>query len=119
MKDINYIFTQYKLFYSIVFILSLSVFLILNFIQNITLQWLSISFLLFLNMFITLYLLKRNSNKILEDTVELKRYIEDISKKEYNSILHIKYFQEYLEISVMLKNIVKRLNQKDKKSSKK
>ena len=64
-------------------------------------------------------ILKKHNDEIISDTIKLKKYLGSISNKEYNAVLHIKYFKEYLEISVMLKNIVKRLNQKDKKFSKK
>jgi len=119
MKNINNIFTQNKLFYFSMLGISMLILVILNFFESIIIQWLSISSLFFVATLLMMLMLKKHNNKIISDMNKLKDYLEGISNKEYNSILHIEHFKEYLEISVILKNIVKRLHQKDKKSSKK
>ena len=63
--------------------------------------------------------IKSISNKLSKDVEELQEYLDDINNKNYDSIIKINTFQEFLQISLLLKNIVKRLNQKEKKSSKK
>jgi len=119
MKDINHIYTQHRLFYFIALLVTILIFTILNFFESLLVQWLSITFLFFITIFLIFFMMKRYNDKISSDSTRLKEYLEDISNKKYDSILHIEYFKEYLEISVILRNIVKRLYQKDKKSSKK
>jgi len=57
--------------------------------------------------------------RVSEDTKQIIEYLQAISKKNYETIIRINYFQDFLEISLLLKNLIKRVNQKDKKSSKK
>ena len=64
-----------------------------------------------------LYRVLRETNKnILEDLNSLSKYLHNISvNKKYDSKLHIKHYLEFLHISIVLKNIVKRLRAKSKK----
>ena len=66
----------------------------------------SLSFIVFV------YLKKQNDN-LLEDIENLSEHIQDISSKKYDSNIKIKYYEDFLKISLSLKNIVKRLNKKD------
>ena len=71
-------------------------------------------------MILLIYFTGRNiSNKLSKDIKELQDYLDDINNKNYDSIIKIDTFQEFLQISLILKNIVKRLSQKEKKFSKK
>jgi len=119
MKDINHIFTQHRLFYFVALLVAVLIFTILNFFESLLVQWLCISLLFFITIFLMFLVLKKHNDKIMSDSIRLRDYLENISNKKYDAVLHIKYIKEYLEISVILRNIVKRLNQKDKKSSKK
>ena len=66
------------------------------------------------------YFLRKINAKLTEDIDEIKNYVTEISEhKNYDAIIKIKDYTEFLEISLILKNIVKRLKQKTKKSSKK
>lgn len=58
------------------------------------------------------YILKKQNDKLVEDTTALSEYILDISEKDYKSSLKIKYYSEFLQMSISLKNIVKRLTKK-------
>ena len=61
-------------------------------------------------------LLKKTTKKILDDLNELNHYVEDISQnKNYDAVIHIKNYIEFLQISIQLKNIIKRVYKKDKK----
>ncbi len=115
MKDINYIFTKHSLFYFAVLVSIALIYGLLNLFDSLFLQWLSISVLFISVTSGVLFILKKHNEKIVYDVLQIRDYLEDISNKEYTSALHIKHFKEYLEISVLLKNIVKRLNAKDKK----
>ena len=53
--------------------------------------------------------------KFTEDIEHFQGYINEISNKNYQAVIKIKYFREFLEMSLRLKNIVKRLNNKDTK----
>ena len=55
------------------------------------------------------------SNKLSQDVKEFQKYLEEVSNKNYQAVVKIKYFHEFLEMSLRLKNIVKRLNNKDTK----
>lgn len=72
-----------------------------------------VSFILFL---IAFYVSKKISDRVSSDVIGIKEYLEDINAKDYESVLKIEHYVEFLEISLLLKNIVKRLKQKDKKS---
>jgi hypothetical protein len=66
------------------------------------------------------YVADRFSKKINSDVAALNAYAKDISEhKKYRSSIKIEYFLEILESAIYLKNIAKRLSQKEKKSSKK
>lgn len=58
---------------------------------------------------------KQMSHRVLYDIRQLKSYLEEISSKNYAVVVHIKYIHEFLELSLILKNIIKRLQKKDKK----
>jgi len=74
---------------------------------------------LMLIIFVLFYLYKKTVNKLSDDIAEVINYLDDINNKDYDSIIKINTFQEFLQISLLLKNIVKRLKQREKKSSKK
>ena len=58
---------------------------------------------------------KSMSYKLLEDVEHFQDYLEEISNKNYQAVVKIKYFHDFLEMSLRLKNIIKRLNNKDSK----
>lgn len=69
---------------------------------------------------LSIYLYTKVLSDVDSDLEQIKNYIHAISEhKDYTSTINIKNFTEFLQISLVLKNIVKRLNQKEKKSSKK
>ncbi len=71
-------------------------------------------------LFISFFYIKKLQNELEEDIGSLEKYVLEISEnKNYEATLHIKHYLEFLSISVTLKNIVKRLRQKEKKASKK
>jgi len=47
------------------------------------------------------------------------KYTQDINEKEYASEVKIMHYVEFLHLSVLMKNIAKRLYQRDKKAAKK
>jgi len=66
------------------------------------------------------YIYKISINELEKDFEEIKNYLIEISEhKNYSATLKVKNFIECLEIGLMLKNVVKRLNKNYKKPSKK
>jgi hypothetical protein len=66
--------------------------------------------------FLLFKILQETKKNILEDIDSLSEYLHDISvNKQYEAKLHIKNYLEFLHISIVLKNIVKRLRAKSKK----
>ena len=71
-------------------------------------------------LFIVSFLLHKINSQLEEDISAIKLYVKEISEhKNYTVKVKIKYYQECLETSIYLKNIAKRLSQKEKKTSKK
>lgn len=58
------------------------------------------------------------SKKARYDIIQITRYLDEISAKNYRSVLKPEYFREFLQISIMLKNLVKKLNNRDKQKRK-
>ena len=70
----------------------------------------------FLFILVLIYLsIKSVSYKLSEDVEHFQDYLEEVSNKNYQAVVNIKYFHEFLEMSLHLKNVVKRLNNKDTK----
>lgn len=66
------------------------------------------------------YFYNRTLNKVNNDVKQIISYLHEISEnKNYDASLKIDHYTDFLQISLLLKNVAKRLNQKDKKASKK
>ncbi|MDD2780373.1 HAMP domain-containing sensor histidine kinase [Sulfuricurvum sp.] len=58
------------------------------------------------------------SKKTRYDIQQITHYLDQISAKNYQVILKPEYFREFLQISIMLKNLVKKLQNRDKQKRK-
>ncbi len=67
---------------------------------------------------ISFYTSQTMSRKVIDDIARIKEYLDEISEKNYKSKLKVKYFQEFLEISLLLKNLVKKLDKRDRQKRK-
>ena len=86
-------------------------------LSDFNLVWIQFFILALLVFSLAFYFLKKLNTKLTDDIKEIKNYVTEISEhKNYEAIIKIKNYTEFLEISLILKNIVKRLKQKDKKS---
>ena len=63
-------------------------------------------------------LTNKMSQKVNYDIVQLSKYLSEISNKNYKAIVKTKYFHEFLHISILLKNLVKKLSNREKKKRK-
>ena len=59
--------------------------------------------------------IKSINYKLSEDIEHFQDYLEEVSNKNYQAVVKIKYFHEFLEMSLRFKNIIKRLNNKHSK----
>jgi len=64
---------------------------------------------------LTFYIYKKTVDKLHEEITTFQNYIDKIDQKDYETTFKAKYFQDFLLLSVSLKNIIKRLHSKDKK----
>ena len=76
-------------------------------------------FLVFLVVIVfAFYTSKRMSEKIVYDIEQITVFLDEISSKNYNAVIKTKYFYEFLQISLMLKNLVKKLSSREKQKRK-
>nr|WP_321266411.1 ATP-binding protein [uncultured Sulfurimonas sp.] len=76
-------------------------------------------FLLFLVVIVFAFFISNNmSAKIVYDIEQITLFLDEISNKNYKAIIKTKYFYEFLQISLMLKNLVKKLHSRDKQKRK-
>jgi len=77
--------------------------------------WIILGVLISLILLLIYYTIKSMNNKLSQDVKELQDYLEEVSDKNYEAVVKIRFFSEFLEMSLRLKNIIKRLNNKDTK----
>ncbi|MDD5716980.1 MAG: HAMP domain-containing sensor histidine kinase [Sulfuricurvum sp.] len=58
------------------------------------------------------------SKKARYDILQITHFLDQISAKNYRAVLKPEYFREFLQISIMLKNLVKKLHNRDKQKRK-
>ena len=80
--------------------------------------WSRLIFLFLFIIIIAFYFTKKMSDRILYDIKQITAYLDEVSNKNYKAILKTKYFFEFLQISLILKNLVKKLSNRDKKKRK-
>lgn len=67
---------------------------------------------------ISLIIAYKISKKTHHDILQITQYLDQISAKNYRASLKPEYFREFLQISVMLKNLAKKLHNRDKQKRK-
>ncbi len=80
--------------------------------------WSKLAFAFIIVIFISFYISKKMSEKIFYDIEQITKYLDEISNKNYKAIIKTKNFYEFLQISLMLKNLVKKLSNRDKQKRK-
>ncbi len=58
------------------------------------------------------------SKKARYDILQITHFLDQVSAKNYRAVLKPEYFREFLQISIMLKNLVKKLHNRDKQKRK-
>ncbi|MDY0117033.1 MAG: HAMP domain-containing sensor histidine kinase [Sulfurimonadaceae bacterium] len=76
-------------------------------------------FIAFVILVIIAFIITYNiSKKARYDILQITHYLDEVSIKNYRAILKPKYFHEFLQISTLLKNLVKKLHKRDKQKQK-
>ena len=81
--------------------------------------WMVLGAVISFILLISLYIAKSMAYRVEHDINAIREYLKAISGKDYEAHIHIKYYKEFLEISLLMKNLVKRLNNREKKVVKK
>ena len=80
--------------------------------------WSKLAITFFIIILISFYISKMMSKKIVLDINEITNYLDEISNKNYNAIIKPRFFYEFLQISLLLKNLVKKLSNREKQKRK-
>lgn len=80
--------------------------------------WVIIVLVFALFLILVLYYAYKMSLKVESDLEELRAYLKEVSERNYEAVIRIRYYYEFLEISLILKNMIKKLYTRDKKKNK-
>lgn len=80
--------------------------------------WIKLFFVFIAIAVIAAFISRNMSKKVLYDISQITNYLDEVSSKNYKAVIKTKYFYEFLQISIMLKNLVKKLNKNEKKKIK-
>ncbi|MBU0721374.1 HAMP domain-containing histidine kinase [bacterium] len=80
--------------------------------------WSRLALVFFGIILISFYISKKMSERIVYDIEQITKYLDEISNKNYKAVIKTKYFYEFLQISLMLKNLVKKLSNREKQKRK-
>jgi signal transduction histidine kinase len=69
-------------------------------------------------MIIAFLITHKISSRVHYDVEQISKYLLEIAEKNYKAVIKPKYFSEFLQISLLLKNLVKKLANRDKKKRK-
>ncbi len=80
--------------------------------------WIKLAIAFLIVMIIAFYIAKLMSQRVVYDIEQITNFLDEIANKNYNAFIKTKYFYEFLEISLMLKNLVKKLTSREKQKRK-
>ncbi|MDD5158147.1 HAMP domain-containing sensor histidine kinase [Sulfurimonas sp.] len=80
--------------------------------------WIKLFFVFMAIVIVGVFISRRMSQKIVYDISQITNYLDEVSNKNYNTALKVRYFHEFLQISIFLKNLVKKLHKNEKKKNK-
>lgn len=80
--------------------------------------WQKLFFVFVIIILLASYISKLMSQRIVYDISQITSYLDEISNKNYKAVIKTKYFYEFLQISLLLKNLVKKLSKNEKKKIK-
>jgi hypothetical protein len=59
--------------------------------------------------------IKKLNDTVMEDVEHFTEYLEEVNKKNYDAVVQIQHYTEFLKMSLIFKNLLKRLKAKEKK----
>jgi signal transduction histidine kinase len=77
---------------------------------------LAVVFLVFI--ILSLIISYNMSKKIQYDVTQISNYLDEIADKNYKAVIKTQYFNEFLQVSLKLKNLVKKLSSREKQKRK-
>jgi signal transduction histidine kinase len=80
--------------------------------------WTKLFFVFLVIVVIATFISKVMSQKVVYDIGQITNYLDEVSNKNYKAVVKTKYFYEFLQISLLLKNLVKKLSKNEKNKSK-
>ena len=80
--------------------------------------WSKLAVIFVIIILIAFYISRTMSKKIVLDIDEITKYLDEISNKNYNAVVKPRHFSEFLQISLLLKNLVKKLSSREKQKRK-
>lgn len=80
--------------------------------------WIKLIFVFALIAVVAAFISRAMSQKVVYDIAQITKYLDEVSNKNYKAIIKTKYFYEFLQISLLLKNLVKKLSKNEKKKIK-
>ncbi|WP_310441832.1 HAMP domain-containing sensor histidine kinase [Sulfurimonas sp.] len=80
--------------------------------------WIRLFFIFMGIVIFATYISKKMSQRIVYDISQITNYLDEVSNKNYKAVIKTKYFYEFLQISLLLKNLVKKLSKNEKKKAK-
>ncbi len=118
MFNITQFFLRLFLFFTIILFIFLIIiyFLLtpsLDSLEEYNQTWIKISAIYLAILPFIYFIINTMKIKLLQDLKELQNYLNELSDKNYKAVVKIKYFREFLEMALRLKNIVKRLHNKE------
>lgn len=76
--------------------------------------WTGIFVLFLVGLGISFIFVKKIADEITTDVNNFTKYLEEINKKNYEASIQIQHYIEFLKMSLIFKNLVKRLKSKEK-----
>lgn len=72
----------------------------------------------FIFILFSFFITNKLNNRVNYDIEQISNYLREIADKNYKAIIKPEYFSEFLQISLLMKNLVKKLANRDKKKRK-
>ncbi|HIP54736.1 MAG TPA: hypothetical protein EYH11_04635 [Sulfurimonas autotrophica] len=86
-------------------------------IDDFTILWLEIGVVFVVVSLVSFFFVQRLQKRITQETTQIQNYLEAIDAKNYDAVLKVNNYTEYLYIAVLLKNLVKRVKNREKKKN--
>jgi signal transduction histidine kinase len=86
--------------------------------ENFYTLWFNLIGVFVLVTFFAIFISYKMSERIRYDINQITQYLDEISNKNYKAVIKPQYFKEFLQISLLLKNLVKKLASRDKQKRK-